>query len=150
VDLADYAHMVRGPGIVLVGQHANFSFDMGSTAPGILYVSKKGLEGSLEERLRQVFAACFGMTRRLVAEPEFPAGVHLRTGALELAFNDRLETPNTAETDRALRPAVEAVLERLYGAGAWRLTPERDPGRRYGFAIEAAVDLGLEVLARSP
>src|SRR5262249_37485037 len=34
LDLADYAHMPRGPGIVLVGRNANFSFDLGSAAPG--------------------------------------------------------------------------------------------------------------------
>ncbi|MBI4460417.1 MAG: hypothetical protein HY648_10215, partial [Acidobacteria bacterium] len=28
VDLADYAHVPRGPGIVLIGQRCNFSVDM--------------------------------------------------------------------------------------------------------------------------
>jgi hypothetical protein len=148
VDLADYAHMVRGPGIVLIGHHANFSFDMGSAAPGILYLSKKGLEGAPDERVRQVFAACFDMTRCLIAEPEFPSGVHLRTGALELVFNDRLETPNTPETDRALRPAIESVLDRLYGTGAWRLIPVRDPSMRYGVTVEATAEPEPEVLSR--
>lgn len=146
VDLADYAHMTRGPGIVLIGHRANFSFDMGTSAPGVLYVSKKDLEGSAEDRLRTVFRDCFALTRRLLAEPEFPAQVHLRTGSLELAFNDRLETPHTEATDRALRPAVEAVLEQIYGAGAYRLTPERDPSRRYGFTLEARSAPALEAL----
>ena len=44
VDLADYAHMTRGPGIVLIGHRANFSFDMGTSAPGVLYLSKKDLQ----------------------------------------------------------------------------------------------------------
>jgi len=137
VDLADYAHMTRGPGIVLVGQRANFSFDMGTSAPGVLYLSKKDLEGTAEDRLLTVFRDCFALTQRLLAEPEFPAQVQLRTGSLELAFNDRLETPHTEATDRALRPAVEAVAGQLYGAGAFRLTPEPDPSHRYGFTIEA-------------
>lgn len=137
IDLADYAHMTRGPGIVLIGHRANFSFDMGTSAPGVLYLSKKDLEGTATDRLRKVFRDCFALTQRLLAEPEFPAGVHLRTGSLELAFNDRLETPHTEATGRVLRPAVETVLDRLYGAGAYRLTPEPDPSRRYGFTIEA-------------
>ena len=147
VDLADYAHMTRGPGIVLIGHRANFSFDMGSAAPGVLYLSKKDLAGSAEDRLRTVFRDCLALTRSLVREPEFPAGVQLRTGSLELAFNDRLETPNTGVTDRELRPAVVAVLDQLFGGGAYSLTPEPDPARRYGFAIEAAAEPGLEVLA---
>lgn len=137
VDLADYAHMTRGPGIVLIGHRANFSFDMGTSAPGVLYTSKKDLGGSAEERLRTVFRDCFALTRRLLAEPEFPKDVQLRTGALELAFNDRLETPHAEATDRALRPAVEAVLNQLFGGGGYRLTRQNDAGRRYGFTIEA-------------
>ncbi len=137
VDLADYAHMTRGPGIVLIGHRANFSFDMGTSAPGVLYLSKKDLEGTAEDRLRTVFRDCFALTRRLLAEPEFPAGVQLRTGSLELTFNDRLETPHTEATDRALAPAAEAVLDQLFGAGAYRLTREPDLSRRYGFTIEA-------------
>jgi hypothetical protein len=137
VDLADYAHMTRGPGIVLIGHRANFSFDLGTSAPGILYLSKKDLEGTAADRLRTVFRDCFALTERLLAEPEFPAQVHLRTGSLELAFNDRLETPHTEATDRALRPAVGAILDQIYGAGSYRLTAEPDPSRRYGFTIEA-------------
>jgi hypothetical protein len=137
VDLADYAHMSRGSGIVLIGRFCNFSFDMGLPAPGILYASKKGLEGEPEGRLRQVLRASLEMTRALLAEPEFPAAVHLNPGALELAFNDRLETPNIAFTDRPLRPAVVATLDQLFGAGAYEVTPERDTSRRYGFSARA-------------
>ncbi|HYM09390.1 MAG TPA: hypothetical protein VEU62_01590 [Bryobacterales bacterium] len=151
VDLADYAHMSRGLGIVLVGRLCNFAFDMGLPAPGILYTSKKGLEGETEDRLRHVLRASLEMTRALLAEPEFPAGVHLDTGALELAFNDRLETPNIASTDRLLRPAVLAVLDQVFGSGGYEAAPERDPARRYGFSVRAVNPPPLEgLLARLP
>jgi len=146
VDLADYAHMPRGPGIILIGHRCNFSFDLGTAAPGIQYLSKQGLEGSSEDRLRTVLRDCFALTRSLLGESEFPSSVHLLTGALELAFNDRLETPHTAETDRALQPAVTKVLDRLYGPGKYSVKPEPDAGRRYGFTIAAPEDPGLEVL----
>lgn len=137
VDLADYAHMPNGPGIVLVGKLCNFSFDLGAGAPGLLYAGKKGLAGTTEDRLKAVLLAGFRMSQRLVAEEEFPAGIHLLPGSLELIFNDRLETPNNAATDRLLRPAVRAVLDRLCGPGAYQLTPQPDPGRRYGFTVMA-------------
>jgi hypothetical protein len=146
VDLADYAHMTRGPGIVLIGRRCNFSFDLGTAAPGVLYVSKKGLEGGAEDRLGAVFRDCFRLARRLVAEKDFPPAVHLRTGALELAFNDRLETPGAPQVDQVLRPAVESLLDRLFGARQYRLKPQPDPGARYGFTIEAPNSPELEVL----
>jgi hypothetical protein len=147
VDLADYAHMPRGPGVVLIGHRCNFSFDMGTAAPGVLYVSKKGLDGGPVDRLRVVFRDCLHLTRSLLAESEFPQRVRLQTGSLELAFNDRLQTPNDDETDRQLRPAVEFVLDHLFGPGACRITREPDPGRRYGFRIEVPSPPPLDVLA---
>jgi hypothetical protein len=146
VDLADYAHMPRGPGIVLIGKRCNFGFDLGSAAPGILYCSKKGLEGELEARLESIFERCFALTSRLTAEPEFPRGVRLRTGALELTFNDRLETPNAGSISEVLEPPVAAVLDRILGPGAYTLRPEADPSRRCGFAIQSDTAPELEVL----
>lgn len=146
MDLADYAHMPRGPGIVLIGHMCNFSFDLGSAAPGILYVTKKGLEGALEDRIRSVLRDCFAMSRRLVAEQEFPTGVHLLPGSLKLAFNDRLETPNSEPTDRLLRPVIAAVLDDLLGAGAYEMRRQPDPGKRYGFSVHSPSAPALEDL----
>ncbi len=146
LDLADYAHMPRGPGIVLVGRNANFSFDLGSAAPGILYASKRGLEGTPEARLRAVLRACFEMSRRLVAEPEFPREVHLLTGSLELSLNDRLETPNTQATDRLLRPSIESVLHSLLTPEGCELRRQADPGKLYGFSIQSSASLTPDIL----
>ena len=137
VDLADYAHVPRGVGIVLVGQRYNLAFDMADPAPGILYTAKKGLAGSHTERLLTAFQWCLDLAQRLIAEPEFPPGVHLKTDGLTLLFNDRLETPNTPATDLQLRTAVEHVLTALYGQGGYEITPQSDPKQCYGFSARA-------------
>jgi hypothetical protein len=138
VDLADYAHMARGAGVVLIGHVCNLSFDMGTAAPGVLYFRKKGLEGSNQQRLWAVFRDALAISRCLLREPEFPPGVHLETGRVELAFNDRLETPNTEDTDRELRPAISAVLDGLFGRDSYELERQRDPAKLYGFSVRAA------------
>ena len=146
VDLADYAHMPRGPGIVLIGHVCNFSFDLGAPAPGLLYSRKQELYGSNEDRLHSVLRAAAEMSRRLLGEPEFPAGIHVRPGSLEIRFQDRLETPNNDSADRLLRPAVNAVFDRLLGRGAYQARREPDPGKLYGFSIESAAPLTLDSL----
>ncbi len=146
LDLADYAHMPRGPGIMLVGRNANLSFDLGSAAPGIIYTCKRGLEGAPEARLRAVLRACFEMADRLVAEPEFPHEVQLLTGSLELSFNDRLETPNTPATDRLLRPVIECVLNSLFPSARCQILRHTDPAKLYGFSIQANGAPGLDTL----
>src|SRR5215468_7173807 len=54
-DVADYSHMQAGPGIVLVAQDAHVSVDETGGRRGLLYKQKSLLEGSNQEKLRQVF-----------------------------------------------------------------------------------------------
>ena len=153
VDLADYAHMLRGPGIVLVGQRCNFAMDLSGPGPGILYAAKKGLSGSYTERVLSAFKWCFDLANLLAAENEFPKDLRLRTDLIELRFNDRLETPNNAATDSELQPIVRQVLDTLFGAENYELIPQADPAQTYGFSIAANkaehLDLLLERAAAS-
>ena len=146
VDLADYAHMPRGAGIVLVGQRCNFSFDMALPGPGVLYIAKKGLSGTSEERITSAFQWCLDLSKRLVAEKEFPQGVQLRWNSLQIRFNDRLETPNNASTDDELRPAIRQAMDRLFGPQGYELVPPSDPRQCYGFSVTAKRAEPLAVL----
>ena len=138
VDMADYAHVSQGPGIMLIGQRCNFSFDMGGPGPGILYAAKKGLTGSHPARILSAIEWCLALSNLLVAEEEFPPGVRLRTDSLELRFNDRLETPNTAATDEQLQPAIRQALDALFGQGDYRLVPQTDRNQMCGFSVQAS------------
>ena len=146
VDLADYAHVARGPGVMLIGKQGNLSFDLADPGPGILYANKDGLEGPLEERLLETFRRSLALATRLVSEPDYPKGLAPRAGFWELRLNDRLETPNTEENDRKLRPAVESVLEQLLGKGFTAIR-EPNPARRYGFVIHAEHVTRLDMLS---
>ena len=137
VDLADYAHLPRGAGIVLVGQRCNIAFDLTDPGPGFLYAAKKGLSGSHQEKILSAFQSCLDYARRLTEEQEFPEEVHLRTESIELRFNDRLETPSTPATDNELQPAIRRVLDRLHGPGGYELIPQGDAAQTYGFSIKS-------------
>lgn len=146
VDVADYAHVARGPGILLAGYHAHFSFDMADPAPGSLYYARKGLSGSTVDRVSAALKVCLELTKRLAAEPEFPPGIEFRTDCLELHFPDRLETPNMAETDTELHPVVQRALDMLYGLNGYSLTPHEDPKQPYGFSVWAKSAEPLDTL----
>lgn len=81
-----------------------------------------------------------------MAEEEFPPGVRLRTDSLELRFNDRLETPNTASTDEQLQPAIRQALDALFGQGGYQLVPQTDRNQLYGFSVKAEKAEPLDVL----
>ena len=57
--------------------------------------------------------------------------------AWEIFINDRLNFPNTNETDQRLRGGIEAALDVLFGAGAYSMEKEDDPQRRYAFSVRA-------------
>ncbi len=135
VDLADYAHLAQGPLVVLIGKRYNLSVDTTRGRPGILYSTKKGLEGDLPGRFREVIRQALKKASRLLAEPGFPPGVRPRVGALEVVLNDRILFPNDDATDREVRPALEEALARAYGEGRCSIRRDPDPGRRLAYEV---------------
>jgi hypothetical protein len=146
VDLADYAHVPRGPGILLAGKNCNFAFDMADPAPGTLCFVKKGLSGSPAARIASAIRSALELSKRLVAEREFPSGVRLQTDALLLSFPDRLATPHNAATDAVLRPPMQRALDALFTANGYTLTQEPDAKAPYGFSVRAKKAEPLDAL----
>ena len=154
LDLADYSHVPEAPSIILVSKRwqlgVDFSRGTGEDRAGgwagRLYASRKGLEGDLGARLRSVLVSALEKFQRLAGEKEFPRGVTILYGELDIAFNDRLLVPNNDEMDALVRPTVEEVLAALYGDEGCSVEREDDPGRRLAYCARAAGP-GLEPAA---
>ncbi|MBY0396577.1 MAG: hypothetical protein K2X91_08940, partial [Thermoleophilia bacterium] len=41
IDVADYAHVPQGPGVMLIGHEADHAIDLGEGRPGVLYQRKR-------------------------------------------------------------------------------------------------------------
>lgn len=132
VDLADYAHMPGGPGILIAGKRDTFSVNLNPPGPGLLTSVRSGLEGSLEDRFREALRRAREFNAAVMAEPEFPAEFSVREGAWEIYVNDRLGFPNTDPTDRLVRPAVAAAL----GVVPESLTRDLDSRNRLGYSAK--------------
>lgn len=130
VDLADYAHMPGGPGILIAGKRDTFSVNLNPPGPGLLTSVRGGLEGALEDRFREALRRAREFNAAVMAEPEFPAEFSVREGAWEIYVNDRLGFPNTDPTDRLVRPAVAAAL----GVALESLTRDPDSRNRLGYS----------------
>ena len=128
VDVADYAHMANGPGVMLIGHRCSVSLDLTNPGPGILYTARKGLNGTHAERIASAFGSCLELAKRLAEENEFPKPLHLRTDSFDIRFTDRMETPNDAATDAELRGPLTQVLDALLGAGGYQLAAHGEPG----------------------
>jgi hypothetical protein len=110
IDVADYAHVPAGPGVMLIGHHANISVDNRQNRIGMLYNRKSVLEGSHVDKLRYSYDAARNAARQLEQEPEFRGKISFDDDDVEVTINDRLVAPNTPETWESLRKDFEAAF----------------------------------------
>ena len=153
IDVADYAHVVDGPGILLVGHEVDYGIDLAGGSPGLL-VTRKRTEGRpvsevLEDALRKALVALLA-----IGESEVDV-LRFRTDGLQIQILDRLVAPNDAEAWEALRSEVEPVLARVFGDAKLEIVRDHgdDPRRPLAFRVTAQeappADVLLERLGRS-
>ena len=133
VDVADYGHLPKGPGVVLVGHEADFYMDSMEGQLGLLYSRKLPQPGPFADRLRASLQAAREACAALEAEPELEGRLTFDAADLLFLSNDRLVAPNTEEAFAALRPDLEAVFG---GSGVRR--EAGDPRRRLAARLKAA------------
>jgi hypothetical protein len=107
IDVADYRHVSAGPGILLIGHEANYSFDNRENRLGLLYNRKASLDGTFHSRLAQAHRSALEACERLEREAAFGGKLKFDRNAIEVFVNDRLLAPNDDATWRALRPELE-------------------------------------------
>ena len=107
IDVADYRHVSAGPGVLLIGHEANYSFDNRENRLGLLYNRKAILDGTFQSRLAQAHRSALEACDRLEHEAVFRGKLRFDRNSLEVFVNDRLLAPNSDETWRALRPELE-------------------------------------------
>ena len=113
IDVADYAHVPAGPGILLIGHEAFYSVDNRANRVGMLYNRRTAVEGTLGEKLEQAWTAAKLAAEKLQDEPEL--GLRFNPQDVEVFVNDRALAPNTQETFDELSPAIGEFFGREFG-----------------------------------
>ena len=54
VDVADYKHILDGPGIMLISHEGNFSIDLENGKVGFLYIRKQPLKKDIIENIQEI------------------------------------------------------------------------------------------------
>ena len=130
IDVADYAHVPQGPGVVLIGHQSDYYLDVADDRPGLLYSRKRGYEGDFEGGIDDAFRRALQACRLL--EEERTLDFEFATGEVLFRVQDRLHAPNTGATYAAYEPALQR------SAHAWLGGPvslERVGGPREPFAV---------------
>jgi len=114
IDVADYAHVPEGPGVMLIADDAFYSVDNRAGQLGILYNRRRPLSGDVREKLEQAYDTAVLAARQL--EKELP-GLRFSDRDFEVFINDRMLAPNNDQTEAEIRPVVEAFCaERFAGS----------------------------------
>ena len=116
IDVANYAHVPKGPGVALIGNDGDYFIDETDGRPGLLY-SRKREPPPPAERLRDAFRRTLNAALLLEKEQSV-APLHFRTDEFLFRINDRLAAPSTEATFTALRPALESFSTELFAAPA--------------------------------
>jgi len=146
IDVADYAHVPQGPGILLVAHEGNYAVDLGGGRAGMLYYSKHPIAGDVAQRLRHVCALTLRAAALLEGEASLNGAARVCGDALCLFANDRLRAPNSEATMAALRPAVDGLLADLYPGASCEISGATDPRERFTLDVKAPQPVAVATL----
>ena len=143
IDVADYRHVPAGPGVLLIGDEANYSLDLAFDRLGLLYNRKRPSEGTVQDKLLKAFGSALLACSHLEEEAPFRGKLSFDAGRCEVIINDRLLCPNTEETWLALRPEFDRFFETLFGSRSFSLKHVGEPRER--FRVEVQAHAAIEV-----
>jgi hypothetical protein len=141
IDVANYAHVPKGPGVALIGNDGDYFIDETDGRAGLLY-SRKREAPPPGERLRDAFRRAINAA--LLLEQEQSVGpLRFRSDELLFRINDRLLAPSNEGTFAALRPALDAFCTELFAGAGHQLSLASTPKQLFAVKIttEGKVDL---------
>ena len=137
IDVADYAHVPDGPGVLLICHAANYALDSTGGRPGLLYSRKRDADGDFPARVAAAFRAALSCARELSGEPALAGKLAFATDALLFRIMDRLHAPNDAATFLAVKPALDTLGLKLYG-GPVTLAHAADPAQCFSVELRGS------------
>jgi hypothetical protein len=150
IDVANYAHVPDGPGVVLIGDANDYFLDQSlaaNTGPQLgLLVSRKRHAPAPDQRLNDLFRRTVHAAMLLERDAALAGKVSFRTDEWVVRVNDRLAAPNTPETVAALRPEIEAFASQLFTGATVTVTPAGEPRQLVTLRITATPAPALPAL----
>jgi hypothetical protein len=144
IDVANYAHVPKGPGVVLIGHGSDYFMDESEGRLGLLH-NRKRAGFAPAQRLEDLARRTLHAATLLERDPTLAGKLRFATGELLFRINDRLAAPNTPATFAAFTPELEALGKRLF-AGAFQMTPVGGPKDLFGVRLTSATAPSLAQL----
>jgi hypothetical protein len=133
LDVANYAHVPRGPGVVLIGHHSDYAMDVGDGRLGLLCNRKRAGNAPWPAQVADAFYRSVLAARLIEREQSLGGRFSFRTDQWLFRINDRLHGPNDDHTLARIKPALDQVCHTMFAGPSYRL--ERIAGSRDLFTV---------------
>ena len=139
IDVADYAHVPQGPGVILIAHELDYAVDVSRGEAGIMVTYKHVAETDLTSTILALFKHLTALVVLLQQDPtlDFPVNRQI----VELSFRDRLQYPNRPETLALVGSALQAVLATV---GGGEVRPIHNDSRE-PFTVHLVLQADLEL-----
>ena len=135
IDVARYAHVYEGPGVLLIGHEGDYSVDLLGGRASLRYVLKRDEPGSP----REVVARALRRLVTAIEEARAMPGVVIDDREIDVRVYDRLRAPNTDETAAVLTSEIEAGVADVCGEVVpGSATLADDPREPFGLRVQVA------------
>ena len=114
IDVANYAHVPKGPGVMLICALGHYGLDMGRGRAGLRYRRRRVTRGGAQEQLADAFRRALLAASLLETDPALEGRYRFRTDEVELVIYDRLLAPSNAETWESVDPPLRSFITKLY------------------------------------
>lgn len=145
IDVVDYSHVHRGPGVLLITGEGEYSLgDGGDGRLGLCYARKRDEPGPLADKLRGALARLLPAAALL--EQALRDALSFRGDELLVRVHNRLLAPNTAESLAGARPDLDAVTGALYGGIPASIEHASEPDELFAVRLTAPESPDLQTL----
>ncbi|HWF14108.1 MAG TPA: hypothetical protein VG272_10265 [Candidatus Acidoferrales bacterium] len=138
IDVADYAHVPAGPGVVLIGHEGNYSVDNTDERLGVRYNRKAELNGDNQNVLAQAARAALTACQRLESEPRLNGKFRFNGQDIEFFINDRMIAPNNVATRDVIDFEFQLFCQKLFRGKEYAISYDMDPRTLLTAKVKAA------------
>jgi hypothetical protein len=137
IDVANYGHVPKGPGVVLIGHACDYFIDDNGGRLGLLHNRKRGSAADGHQRLLDLFRRTVHAAALLENEPALAGAFRFAPNEFQLRINDRLAAPPSEATLVAVKPELEAVGRQVFD-GSFEVQRVGDGKTLFGVTLTSA------------
>ncbi len=147
IDVVDYKHMYEGPGIILIGDEADYGMDLRDGRLGMMLTIKRHDKESVQDLLRLAFPLILKAATLLETEVSLNE-LRFDFSEAKLEFLDRLKYPNTPETWGQIEATLQTFAGDVFKEDVAVSSAHDDPRETFAVWIKAeSAVTGSQLLA---